>query len=127
MEDRGWVCVHDYGTDAAEAVDGAFLDVVKAVHEAGVDMQRWLTGWDDKRGTPRMGIWAPRIPAAVIATLTGKVDVQRLTEILHMSKSDPEFIHAVDAAWRLGGREAAMELFLTQYPRIAQAIASSGL
>lgn len=119
------MCVHDYGTEAAEAVDTAFLDIVRAVHDAGVEMQRWMTGWDDRRGVPRMGVWAPRIPAAVMSTLAGKVSREKLTEVLHMAKTDREFIDAVDAAWKLGGREAALELFMTQFPRIAQAIATS--
>lgn len=120
MEKQGWVCIQEYG--GPEPTSGEFLDMVRAVHDAGVDLQRWMAGWDETRGTPSFGIWAPKVAAAILGTMAGTLDQRGLTEALRASKLDPAFANAVDAAWRLGGKDAAKELILGELPHLAHCI-----
>lgn len=122
MEKQGWVCINEYGSEAATAVDAAFFDTVAAVQLAGVTLQRWMAGWDAKKEVPIYGIWAPRPVAAIIAVCEGKLKRNELAQILKEAKINAPFVQALDAAWRLGGREAAAVVIVDALPHIAAEI-----
>lgn len=111
MEAQGWVCISEWG-DTPKPATSEWLDMVRAVHAAGADMQQGAVDWDDQKRTARLGVWAPRVVAAVLGTMAGKTSVQELTGALRASKLNQEFGMAVDAAYKLGGREAAHAVIL---------------
>lgn len=126
MEKQGWVCIAEYG-DTTKPATPEFLDMVKAVNEAGTDMQHWTCGWDDERGRPLYGIWAPRVAAAILGVVMGKdhgvqfarMSVAQLKNALVAATIDQDFVQAVDAAYRLGGRSAARDVVLEHVPKLA--------
>lgn len=120
MEKQGWVCINEYGHDTAQAVDSAWLDQVQAVHMAGVTLQKWMAGWDATKQVPLYGIWAPRPVAAILAVCQGKIKRDALAQVLKESKINAPFVQALDAAWRLGGHDAALEIIKDQLPQIAR-------
>lgn len=122
MEKQGWVCINEYGGEAAQAVDANFLDIVAAVQLAGVTLQRWMAGWDAKKEVPIYGIWAPRPVAAILAVCEGKVKRNELVQVLKEAKINTQFVQALDAAWRLGGREATVAIIADTLPHIAAEI-----
>lgn len=122
MEKQGWVCINEYGSETATAVDAAFFDTVAAVQLAGVTLQRWMAGWDAKKEVPIYGIWAPRPVAAIIAVCEGKLKRNELAQVLKEAKINTPFVQALDAAWRLGGREAVVMIITDQLPHIAAEI-----
>ncbi len=125
MEKQGWVCINEYGLDVAVAVDNTFIRTLEAVQLAGVEMQRWVTGWDHKRGSPMFGVWAPKAVAAILGAVAGKLDAKSLAVAFKKAKLNPEFAAAVDAAWRLGGSQAAVDIISAELPTIAWQINQS--
>ncbi len=125
MEKRGWVCINEYGSEASEAVDRGFISMLSAVQEAKVDLQRWMAGWDEKRGTPIFGVWAPRAVAAIIGATQGKVSPEALAKAFIQAKLNPSFAAAVDAAWRMGGVESASQIIAAELPAVAAEINGS--
>lgn len=125
METRGWVCVNEYGTEAAKDIDLTFIHTLEAVQLAGVELQRWMAGWDDKRGVPLFGIWAPKAVAAILGTIGGKVNAKVLSQAFKAAKLNPGFAEAVDAAWRLGGVDSALAIISSELPHIAAELNAS--
>lgn len=123
MEKRGWVCINEYGAEAAEKVDLSFIRALEAVQLAKIDLQRWMAGWDSKRGTPIMGVWAPKLAAAIIGALSGTTaSAASIARAFATAKVSPTFAVAVDAAWRMGGVTAARELIAAELPDLARDI-----
>lgn len=122
MIKQGWVCIDEYGTESAKAVDGTFLDILHAVQIAGVTLQRWMCGWDEARGTVKLGVWAPKAVAAIVGTIAGKVSPAEMASALKEAKTNAAFAGAVDASWRMGGAAAALEIIAAELPHLAQAI-----
>lgn len=125
MEKRGWVLLTEYFTDKGEPVTAEFFDMAKAVNLAGVDMQRWLAGWDHQRGTPVYGIWAPRVAAAILGTCSGRLSAESLARVLRQGKMDADFAGAIDAAWRLGGKAAVDDVLRDVLPALVPEINAS--
>jgi hypothetical protein len=116
MEERGWVLLHEYG--GAENLDPHFLGMVRAVQRAGTELQRWMAGWDAERGVPKVGIWAPRVAACILGLMADKLSEDDLTSALIAAKVDHDFAQAVDAAYRMGGNEAAAEVLRDRLPTL---------
>lgn len=122
MELRGWVCVTEYGAEASRMVDLEFIKTLEAIKMAGVDMQRWMAGWDQKRGEPIYGVWAPKPVAAILGCMAGRGDAKALAEALQHAKVSRDFAAAIDAAWRMGGTESALEIIRAELPHLADKI-----
>lgn len=118
MEDRGWVPVATYADGINRRLDDHFMDMVRGVQMASLDMQRGLVGWDDDTNLPQFGIWAPRVVAVTLSLCGDILSAEDLAEVLRAAKVDQDFIQAVDAGYRMGGNDAAMEMIKARMPRL---------
>lgn len=126
MDDRGWVLMEEYGSSVSKEVDARFCRVLEAVVGAGVELTRWIAGWDTQRGEPMFGIWAPRPVAAIINAMSGRdASAKSMLAAFHQTKVNPQFAAAVDAAWRIGGHEAAVQVIAAELPQLAQELQGS--
>jgi hypothetical protein len=121
MEQRGWVCLNDYGGNAV--VLGQQTAWVQAavvlVQAVGTELQRAPAGWDEslRRATP--GVWAPAF-AAPLLPLLGLLSHNSLDRALRYAKDDRVFAAAVDAAFRLGGEVAALDVVWGVLPMLPE-------